>query len=238
MIDPKIWTDADFEDIDDFRTIAFYVYLMANNNCNTIGVYRLSMRQAMSDTRLTKGEINECIDNLNKIENTKVRYDSESKWLWVIGLFKHNKKAIKNKSIAKSVIKMIDTATEEGCPFMDDFMCKYNTDVSLVRDQCDTVIGTGIGNGIGKDIIDKVLEEMGASSHKLADSIIAFQQARVSNKKPPLTEHALNLQIKKMQKVGLEPVDMVECIETSIANGWQGIFPDNKKEKEQSRWHS
>ena len=238
MIDPKIWTDADFEDIEDFATIAFYVYLMANNACNTIGIYRLSMRQAMSDTRLTKQEINQCIDRLNEVENTKVRYDTESKWLWVIGLFKHNVKAVKNKSIAKSVIRMIDTATEEGCPFMDEFNSKYSTSVSLVNDQCDTVIGIGTGKGIGKDTIDKVLAEMGVKSHQLADAIIKFQQARVSNKKPALTEHALNLQIKQMQKAKLTPSEMVECIEMSIANGWQGIFPQKKKEEEQSRWHS
>lgn len=54
-----------------------------------------------------------------------------------------------------------------------------------------------------------------------------FIQHRKELKKP-LTQTALELNIRKIEKMAREGVDVVEAIEHSIASGYQGIFPAPK----------
>lgn len=152
MIDGGIWNDPDFEDVASFNTIGVYIYLMTNESCNTLGLYRLNTRKAMHDTRLSEAELMDAIKELHSSKGGhKVEYSQETKWLWVVGLFKHNMKAIKNKSIAKSVLNMLSLVKQDGCPYVSLFSDRYDTSLSLVRHQCDTIIGIGIDNGTGKE---------------------------------------------------------------------------------------
>ena len=54
-----------------------------------------------------------------------------------------------------------------------------------------------------------------------------FIQHRKELKKP-LTQTALELNIRKIEKMAHEGVDVIEAIEHSIASGYQGIFPAPK----------
>ena len=58
----------------------------------------------------------------------------------------------------------------------------------------------------------------------LNQAIIQFVEFRKSIKKP-MTEHAVDLMIKKLQKMTPDIEKQIEIINQSILNGWQGIFP-------------
>lgn len=153
MLDNTFWNDPDFDNIEELEPLAFYIYLMSNNSANSIGLYRFSKRQAVTDARLMPDKIEEYLKLLSGMEEPKIMYDHETKWIWVMGSFSRNYKAIKNKSIAKNVHKQIWEISQCCCPLYPHFEKKYSKLISLVAQQCDTIIGKGIG--IEKDIVLK-----------------------------------------------------------------------------------
>lgn len=50
---------------------------------------------------------------------------------------------------------------------------------------------------------------------------------RKARKLKKLTSDGERTQLRKLAEIG--PVKAIECIESSIANGWQGLFPDRFK---------
>ena len=59
---------------------------------------------------------------------------------------------------------------------------------------------------------------------KLKEALIEFIKMRKLSKKPP-TDHALELLIKKLNKMSSDPETQAEIVEQSILNNWQGFFP-------------
>lgn len=59
---------------------------------------------------------------------------------------------------------------------------------------------------------------------KLKEALIEFIKMRKLSKKP-LTDHALELLIKKLFKISSDPKTQIEIVEQSITNNWQGFFP-------------
>jgi hypothetical protein len=144
MIEPTFWGDPDFDEIDDLEPLAFYLYLMTNEASNFIGVYRFSKRKAVTDARLMPEQIDSNLALLQTLSEPKICYDDNTKWLWVRGSFARNYKAIKNKSIAKNVMKMIDAIVDSDCPFADEFLAKYKDQISSVKHQCVIILDKGI----------------------------------------------------------------------------------------------
>lgn len=64
----------------------------------------------------------------------------------------------------------------------------------------------------------------------LQNAILAFMEFRKGIKKP-MTEHAIDLLIKKLNGMTTDLYEQVEIINQSIMNGWQGIFPLKKDAK-------
>ena len=134
MIEPCIWHDPDFEEVEEFTPIGVYVYLMSNERCGWTGMYKLSMRKAMLETRLDANQLLTSFQLLaNQLEYPKIMFDSDSKWIWVRGLFSRNYKMVKNENTAKSVISEMVKIESNGCPFIDDFKKKYNPILLLVN---------------------------------------------------------------------------------------------------------
>lgn len=151
MLDHTFWNDRDFDRVDSIIPLAVYLYLTANENCNTVGCYRLSARKAMSDTRLDSNQLAISLELLsNGMEKPKIMHDPDTGWIWVRGLFDHNSKVIRNANIAKNVIVMIDGLESKGFPFMVQFVSKYAALIKLIRNQSETVKGKGEGKGEGK----------------------------------------------------------------------------------------
>lgn len=67
----------------------------------------------------------------------------------------------------------------------------------------------------------------------LNQAIIKFVEFRKSIKKP-MTEHAVDLMVRKLQKMTPDIGKQIEIINQSILNGWQGIFPLKEEQKQGS----
>jgi len=59
---------------------------------------------------------------------------------------------------------------------------------------------------------------------ELNQAILAFMEFRKSIKKP-MTDHAVNLLISKLNGLSNYIPEQIEIINQSIVNGWQGVFP-------------
>ena len=59
---------------------------------------------------------------------------------------------------------------------------------------------------------------------ELNQAILSFIEFRKSIKKP-MTDHAVDLMIKKLNDMTVLIPEQIEIINQSIMNGWQGIFP-------------
>lgn len=64
----------------------------------------------------------------------------------------------------------------------------------------------------------------------LNQSILAFIEFR-KNMKKPMTDHAVDLLIKKLNEMTASIPEQIEIINQSIINGWQGIFPLKEQQR-------
>lgn len=92
---------------------------------------------------------------------------------------------------------------------------KYNSDQSL------------------KSVVDKY-----TSNQDLSKTINEFIQYRKIQKKPLKSEYALNLILKKLDKIANCDKSKIEILNNSIMNGWQGIFEIKQKDGEQKNGFS
>jgi len=203
MIESTIWGDPDFDGIEELEPLGFYLYLITNGSCNSIGVYRFSTRKAVTDARLMPDEIEKYLKLFAEMENPKIKYDPETKWIWVIGLLKRNYKNIRNPSIAKSVIKIIEELPEKGFPYYDEFLDKNKITIASVRHQCDTSKGKDKGNVNTKDI------EM---AKELAGYLLGSTATALSRKLVSTVESSKN-PIYKLLQSGVTPGEIRQTID-------------------------
>ncbi len=123
MLDPGFWSDPDFEDTEDFKAMYLYLYLSSNQDTTMHGCYKFNKRRCMLDTRMTKDELKEAFGVLVKLN--KVKYDSVKGWLWIVGLFKHNRRAIKKSNQCEGVFETLREIKRQGFPFYQYFIDKY-----------------------------------------------------------------------------------------------------------------
>lgn len=74
---------------------------------------------------------------------------------------------------------------------------------------------------------DEIIDEM-ISDDELKNAIREFIKMRKLIKKP-LTDNALKLAIKKLQKLSNSVYDQIEIVNTAVMNSWQGFYPLEKK---------
>ena len=63
-----------------------------------------------------------------------------------------------------------------------------------------------------------------STDDQLNDAILEFAKMRKSMKKP-MTERAIDLMLKKLNQLTIDPVEQTEIINQSIINGWTGLYP-------------
>ena len=68
---------------------------------------------------------------------------------------------------------------------------------------------------------------------ELNQAILSFIEFRKGIKKP-MTDHAVNLLMKKLNGMTLSIPEQIEIINQSIMNGWQGVFPLKDKQQGQA----
>nr|DAN97745.1 MAG TPA: helix-turn-helix domain protein [Caudoviricetes sp.] len=76
----------------------------------------------------------------------------------------------------------------------------------------------------------KVLPEKFCESEPLNNAILAFLAHRKAMK-APMTEHAIELMLKKLNKMTEDEDEKIEILNQSIMNSWKGIFELKEKKK-------
>lgn len=76
---------------------------------------------------------------------------------------------------------------------------------------------------------DEVLNQI--EDVKLRETLIAFIKMRKTIKKP-MTTHALELLIKKLNRISNNIDRQIELLENSILNGWQDVYVKQEKKEE------
>ena len=85
--------------------------------------------------------------------------------------------------------------------------------------------------GISKEIPEKKVYFPDAL---LNDAFLGFIEFR-KKIKSPMTDHAIDLIIKSLDKLTSDNDEKIEIINQSIVNGWKGVFPLKKQGQQQNR---
>lgn len=97
----------------------------------------------------------------------------------------------------------------------------------------------GEANTIKKEKVKKekklkrdIAKEFAAGNEELLQSIHDWMEMRKKLKKPVTTDRALELNLKKLMRLsnGQQPI-MVQIVNQSVMNGWQGFYPLKNKTK-------
>ena len=107
-------------------------------------------------------------------------------------------------------------------------------------------IKQSLPNNIEKDNIDNNKEKKETEldtilnqiqNEKLKETLIQFIKMRKSIKKP-MTTHAFELLIKKLNKMSISANVQIEILERSILNGWQDVYEPKAEVKQNNFIHN
>jgi len=75
-------------------------------------------------------------------------------------------------------------------------------------------------------LVESVLADFNISDGDLVRIYVELNDSRKENRQGQLTGRMIKSQVKGMKEKGLSVAEMIETINNSISNGWQGVFPD------------
>ena len=135
----------------------------------------------------------------------------------------------KDQMIVKKTDRKKTTITVENYGFFQDAQTtkrpQKNRKKTTKEPQKDT------NNNVNNDNNNIVIYSDDAELNK---AIISFVEFRSKIKKP-MTEHAIELLITKLNKLSPDTKTQIEIINQSILRGWQGVFPLEQPKQEQKR---
>ena len=117
--------------------------------------------------------------------------------------------------------------------YMRNYMKEYREKQKLLtagKPSCKTNSKANVSQADKEDIEKEKKEKKKKEPKVFSDdsdlnrAILAFMEFRKSIKKP-MTDHAVDLLIKKLNDMTSYIPEQIEIINQSIVNGWQGVFP-------------
>lgn len=251
----SFWTDNKVEDDFTPEDKYFFLYLLTNPQTNICGCYEVSYSQMTNQTGYNKETINRLLDRFEKIHNV-IRYDKETKEILILNWHKYNwskskdtlrgvKKVsehIKSSAFRKYVLEVI-SCIENNTPIRGSIDPREasvtDTDTDTVTD---TVTVTVTEEGVkdtkaresqnGKKTPPKAEDRVYfPNDEKLNEAFVEYVKMRKVIKKP-MTDHAIDLAIKKLRNMSTLPRSdtmdnnlAIEILNQSVMNCWQGLFP-------------
>ncbi len=214
----------------DVEYIKFNAYLSRKENLQRMsnelskGLFKMSYTTVISDTGLSRGKIQKFI-----------------KWFEDNGIIQCISKSIKKGECSIYAYNPVylneKTDTDFDTDSDTDFSSNFNTSSSASNTDSNTNSNTSKKEYIKKNnkkdkekiSFDEIIKTY-TENNSLVEAINNFIDMRNKIKKP-LTINALNLLIKKLDRLGSNDLEKIEILENSIMNCWQGIFElNNKKE--------
>ena len=218
-IQMSFWTDPKVIDAFTPEDKYFYLYLMTNPHTNLCGCYEISERQIENETGYTKKTIEKLMDRMCKVHKV-ISYSRETKEVLIVNWHKYNwtssvkfrvplEKEIQNvkntdfKAFLEGLFNGIDTVS---IPYL------YGSDTTVTVTDTVTVL---------KDVNNKAHFPENEKLNQAFEEYVAYRKKI----KSPLTDHAAELAIRKLNELSGGNQDVaIEILNQSIMNGWKGLF--------------
>ncbi len=229
------WTDPKV--VDDFtpEDKYFYLYLLTNPHTMLSGCYEISLKHMSDECGYNKDTIERLLNRFDKIHNL-IKYDNSTKEILLLNWCKYNwnksPKVLKALNEQTKLIKNVDfkAFVEERIQNIDTIWIGYtypmDTSVTVTDTVTDyvPVIKKDRGTGEGKKTAPHYEDE------SLNQAFLDFIDMRKKIKKP-LTDHAIDLQKKKLKELSCLPFAdtmdnelAIKILNQSTMNCWQSLY--------------
>lgn len=236
-ISMSFWTDSKIADDFTPEDRYFYLYLFTNPHTNLCGCYEISIKQAVTETGYSKDTIENLIERFEEYHNV-IRYSPTTKEILLLNWHKYNwtksekfRKPllaeigrVKNKRFKEYLSKIVNS---EDDGYRIDTTC---IDTSVTVTVTDTVSNTVNKRGVqgGETVQESNLSE------PVKEKVLDFLSYRQEIKKPYKSERSIKSLITQIEKQeqAIGSMAVISVIDTSMQNGWQGLFWDKAPKKQ------
>ena len=229
----KYWQDPFIEELEPLQRY-FYLYLMTNSKTTQCGCYEISSKLIKYETGLNQNQVDNFIELLEK--NNKIKFNKETNEFLLINWLKHNSftspkvKACINKEInniknqvfidfINSVINNETTIDSLSIVYPDTIHTDTQKEKEKEKEEEEEEEKKEYNNNNNKNNLVCVDENL----TELDKAMIDFEEFRKKIKKP-LTNRAKELILKQLNKLSNTEQEMIDILNQSIMNGWQGVF--------------
>ena len=234
-ISMSFWTDSKVADDFTPEDRYFYLYLFTNPHTNLCGCYEISIKQAVTETGYSKDTIENLIERFEEYHNV-IRYSPTTKEILLLNWHKYNWtksekfrkpllaeiRRVKNKRFKEYLSKIVNSE-DDG----------YRIDTTCI-DTSVTVTDT-VSNSVNKrgDARGEIIKNS-SLSEPVKDKVIDFLAYRDEIKKPFKSERGIKSLITQIEKQeqAIGSMAVISVIDTSMQNGWQGLFWDKAPKKQ------
>lgn len=235
----SFWTDSKV--VDDFtpEDKYFYMYLMTNPHTNLCGCYEISTKQASNETGYNTDTIERLLRRFETVHDV-IRYSKETKEVLILNWHKYN--WTRSEKFRKPLLCEIGRIKEQHfreyltmvADNDDDTVSipyKYGIDTSVtVTDTVSDTVTVSINKTKGnrKPTVDAFKDVISQAqlSEPVKRKLVEFIEYRQEIKKPYKTARGVKSLVQEAEKQeqihGSSAV--IECIDKSMRNEWQGIF--------------
>jgi hypothetical protein len=216
----SFWQDPYIEDLSP-KEKYFYLYLMTNSRTKQCGCYEISMKLIKYETGLTQQEIDSYIEKLST--GKKIGYDKQNQEFLLLNWLKHN--SFKSPKVLACIEKELEfVKTQSFIDYINLFI-----EGNIPMDSLSIDYSKTIDTQSQEEEKEEKEEET-----KLDVAINDFKKHRVKIKKP-MTDKAVDLFVKELNKYASTDEEKIELIEIAILKGWQTVYPkENNNSNKQS----
>ena len=206
----SFWQDPYIEDLSP-KEKYFYLYLMTNSRTKQCGCYEISMKLIKYETGLTQQEIDSYIEKLST--GKKIGYDKQNQEFLLLNWLKHN--SFKSPKVLACIEKELEfVKTQSFIDYINLFI-----EGNIPMDSLSIDYSKTIDTQSQEEEKEEKEEET-----KLDVAINDFKKHRVKIKKP-MTDKAVDLFVKELNKYASTDEEKIELIEIAILKGWQTVYP-------------
>ena len=234
----SFWTDTKV--VDDFtpEDRYFYLYLFTNPHTNLCGCYEISIKQMAGELGYSRDTCERLIERFTSVHNV-IRYSTETKEMLLINWHTYN--WTKSEKFRKPLLNEIERIK---CKGFQDYLVKLangedvrypidttciDTSVTVTDTVSDTVtVSINKTKGNRKPTVDEFKDVISQArlSEPVKRKLVEFIEYRQEIKKPYKTARGVKSLVQEAEKQ--EQIhgssEVIECIDKSMRNEWQGIF--------------
>lgn len=234
----SFWTDSKVVDTFTPEDKYFYLYLFTNPHTNLSGCYEISMKQIVNETGYSLDTIENLIHRFEDFHKV-ISYSRPTKEILLLNWHKYN--WTKSDKFLKSLEKEIQKVKNPEFRSYLWSVLRGDDTVSIPygyrMDTSNTVTNTNtVSNSVNKrgDARGEIIKNS-SLSEPVKEKVIDFLAYRDEIKKPFKSERGIKSLITQIEKQeqALGSTAVISVIDTTMQNGWQGLFWDKAPKKQE-----